>query len=277
ANYLVNSAKATAVPRSGRSAERRSALARGADRGRWTGFRAARSAAGLPAACSGAPARAATGSAAADRGRALGLSRASRHLAGWCGSTVARSTIGYCPKFRAHQERFGRGLRFPMGSRTRARRDGAGAQREGDQVRASGRAVERLKRRLRAHPQLEAPPQTSEVSSVYFDTRRQRLRRKGFSLRVRNRDGQRIQTVKYAGTGSAGLSARAEWEQTIHGTSPDWKAVKGTALAPLAKKKLRAGTKALFATNVQRTSYRLRDHGGSLTLVVDEGSIDAGD
>jgi len=137
-------------------------------------------------------------------------------------------------------------------------------------------AVERLKRHLRSHAKLKEPAQENDLTSIYYDTKRQRLRRKGISLRVRDVGGQHVQTIKYSGNGSAGLFDRAEWEQTIEGKSPDWKAAKKTALAPLVKKKFRAKAKPVFATHVRRTSYCLRDRSGDLKLVLDQGSIDAG-
>ena len=137
-------------------------------------------------------------------------------------------------------------------------------------------AVDRLKRYLRRHANLQEPAQENDVTSIYFDTKRQRLHRKGFSLRVRDLGGRHVQTIKYSGNGSAGLFDRAEWEQRIEGQSPDWKAAKKTPLAALVKKKLRAKTKPVFATRVRRTSYRLRGRSGDLKLVLDHGSIDAG-
>jgi inorganic triphosphatase YgiF len=153
----------------------------------------------------------------------------------------------------------------------------AEAQRETEiKLEVSAGAVARLKRHLGRHPCLKEPPRENDLFSTYFDTKRHRLHRKGFSLRVRDSGGRRVQTIKSSGNGSAGLFDRAEWEQTIEGQSPDWKAAKGTALAPLVNKKLRAGAKPLFQTRVRRTSYRLHDRGGDLTLAFDEGSINAG-
>jgi len=137
-------------------------------------------------------------------------------------------------------------------------------------------AVDRLKRHLRGHANLKELAQENDLTSIYFDTKRQRLHRKGFSLRVRDLGGRHVQTIKYSGNGSAGLFDRAEWEQTVEGQKPDWKAAKKTPLAALVNKQLRAKTKPLFATRVRRTSYRLRNGRGDLKLVLDHGSIDAG-
>src|SRR5580704_12035149 len=56
--------------------------------------------------------------------------------------------------------------------------------------------IKRLKRHLRRHPAVKDPPQTHDLTSVYFDTKRLRLRREGFSLRVRDTGARRVQTVK---------------------------------------------------------------------------------
>jgi inorganic triphosphatase YgiF len=136
-------------------------------------------------------------------------------------------------------------------------------------------AVKRLTRYLRAHANLREAPQVNDLRSVYFDTKRQRLRRKGFSLRVREIGGQRVQTIKHSGNGAAGLFERAEWEETIEGRDPDWKVAKRSGLAPLVNKKLRARAKPVFETRVRRTSYRVRGRGGDIKLVLDEGSIKA--
>ena len=49
-------------------------------------------------------------------------------------------------------------------------------------------AVDRLKRHLRRHAHLKEPARENDLTSIYFDTKRQRLHRKGFSLRVREED-----------------------------------------------------------------------------------------
>jgi triphosphatase len=136
--------------------------------------------------------------------------------------------------------------------------------------------IKRLKRHLRRHPAVKAPPRTDDLTSVYFDTKGLRLRREGFSLRVRDTGARRVQTVKRSGNGSAGLFDRGEWEHAVDGRSPDWRAAKRTPLKRLLTKKLRAAARPLFESRIRRTSYRVRGRGGDLTLALDEGSIDAG-
>src|SRR4051794_33018398 len=72
-----------------------------------------------------------------------------------------------------------------------------------------------------------APPgdeANAELISVYFDTSDQALQKAGASLRVREREGQRVQTLK-RGYGMA----REEHEAPIEGLAPD------PALGPLSK------------------------------------------
>jgi len=58
------------------------------------------------------------------------------------------------------------------------------------------------------------------LSTVYFDTDRLDLRAAGLSLRVRQADGRRIQTIKAQRSATAGLFDRAEWELVERGCPP---------------------------------------------------------
>ena len=53
---------------------------------------------------------------------------------------------------------------------------------------------------------------TERLRSHYFDTPEYTLRAAGLSLRLRERDGEWIQTVKADGPASTGLFDRADWE-----------------------------------------------------------------
>ena len=92
-----------------------------------------------------------------------------------------------------------------------------------------------------------------EIESLYFDTPQEKLRRRGVSLRIRKDGKRRLQTIKSL-KGSA-LFERGESETEINGKGPDWNAVRGTALEPLASKKLRRSLRPLFKTKVRRTIY----------------------
>lgn len=131
--------------------------------------------------------------------------------------------------------------------------------------------------RLRRLPLLKtAKPQTTKtLRSVYFDTDRQKLRKHGLSLRVRHRDGHHVQTIKKRGGRSVGLFKRSEWEREIDGRQPNLDAAHGTALEPLAGKKLRRGLKPVFETRVRRIVYPIHRNGSEIELAIDKGKVEA--
>jgi triphosphatase len=118
------------------------------------------------------------------------------------------------------------------------------------------------------------PKKSGTQVSVYFDTDKQKLRKRGLMLRVR-REGRRFrQTIK--ATAHYGDFERDEWEADIAGNEPDLNEVNGTALEPLLTKKLRRGLKPVFETRVRRTLYPLVDNAHAIALTVDQGTIDTG-
>jgi len=113
--------------------------------------------------------------------------------------------------------------------------------------------------------------------SVYFDTPKQMLRKRGLSLRVRRIDRRFVQTVKQNGTQSDGLFARGEWESPIAGNEPDLDAARGTALEPLIGRKLRRQLRPLFETRVHRQVYPITRGDSEIEITVDRGNIKAAD
>ncbi len=118
-----------------------------------------------------------------------------------------------------------------------------------------------------------APKAATQVS-VYFDTNKQKLRKKGLMLRVRREGRQCTQTIK--ATTNGGNFERDEWEAEIAGTELDLDRAKGTVLEPLLTKKLRRGLKPVFETRVRRTVYPLVDDGHAIALTIDQGTIETG-
>jgi inorganic triphosphatase YgiF len=118
-------------------------------------------------------------------------------------------------------------------------------------------------------------PKTRNIVSVYFDTGNFKLRKSGFTLRVRRQGRRHLQTVKQEGE-YAPLFVRHEWEQAIRGKQPDLDAVRETALKPLLSKKLVRKLKPVFETAVRRTVYPLRNGTSEIELTVDEGKVEAG-
>jgi inorganic triphosphatase YgiF len=117
---------------------------------------------------------------------------------------------------------------------------------------------------------------SAELVSVYFDTRRLKLRKKGVSLRVRHVGGQHLQTIKRNEPGNGATLSRNEWESEIDGTNLDLEAARGTALEPLLTGKVRQALKPIFETRVRRTVYPISYDDSDIELSLDEGRIEAG-
>ena len=130
--------------------------------------------------------------------------------------------------------------------------------------------------RLRAVPLLRRVSRSKhseQLVSVYFDTKRLKLKRSGLTLRVRHADGRYIQTVK---SENGSLFERGEWEAEIADGRPDLKQAGTSALKPLGLKKLRRQLRPVFETRVQRTTYPLTRKDCDIALAIDRGEIDAG-
>lgn len=141
---------------------------------------------------------------------------------------------------------------------------------------ASGSALSRL----RAHRLLRgaAPPVTTGLYSIYFDTPAFDLRRRGIALRLR-RDGRGwVQTVKGGGTVQAGLHQRLELETPVAGPEPDYTGITDPALAGIfASPRLRERLRPVFVTKVNRSVRLLElEPGTTVEASVDRGEIRAG-
>ena len=134
-------------------------------------------------------------------------------------------------------------------------------------------ATGELPRRLAL--QGRARPRTKNIVSVYFDTPDFKLRKSGFTLRVRRDGRRRLQTVKQESNGGV-LLTRNEWEQTIRSNEPDLDAARDTGLKPVLSKKIARKLKPLFETSVRRTIFPLHDGQTEIELTLDEGHVAAG-
>lgn len=117
--------------------------------------------------------------------------------------------------------------------------------------------------------------ETHRLVSTYFDTPDLALRAAGYSLRVRRRGKERIQTVKANGGAAAGLFRRAEWERTTpgdepvldRGTGPLTQALPAEALAAIAPQ---------FVSDIMRTTRMIDADGSRIEAAMDRGVIRAG-
>lgn len=107
---------------------------------------------------------------------------------------------------------------------------------------------------------------TRELISVYFDTSDHALQKAGVSLRVRESQGLRVQTLKRG----SGLR-REEHESPIVGLTPD------VELQPL-KRLLPAGEslKPAFNVRVSRRQRTLRYQGAEIEIALDQGEVTGG-
>ncbi len=135
------------------------------------------------------------------------------------------------------------------------------------------------KRSLKASSRLTVPGgkvgkrAQSDLLSTYFDTPKQKLKRHGLLLRVRQAGGKHVQTIKET---SAVRLGRGEWETEISGRTPDLGQADGTPLQRFAAKKLRRKLKPVFTTKVHRITLPIRTGRGELELAIDRGRIVAG-
>lgn len=114
------------------------------------------------------------------------------------------------------------------------------------------------------------------LSTVYFDTKSYDLRKAGLSLRVREVDGRRIQTIKAQRNAAAGLFDRNEWEQEINGDGPDLSSASGTALELLLEDDgVRDGIRPVFTVKVNRITYPLTGDAWTAELTLDQGQVEA--
>lgn len=122
--------------------------------------------------------------------------------------------------------------------------------------------------------QAAAAARTEQLTSVYYDTRRFKLRKAGVSLRVRSDGKGYVQTVKSEPGEARDVTSRGEWEAEIPGTQPDFDAARGSALEPLLSKKLRRALKPVFETRIERRVFPLQSGDASVELALDRGQIE---
>src|ERR1700759_5282574 len=94
----------------------------------------------------------------------------------------------------------------------------------------------------------EGRSERARLVSTYFDTAKHKLRRHGLSLRIREAQGKKLQTVKSVARGPIG---RGEWETEIDTLSPDLEQVSDSPLQRFSAKKFGRKLKPVFRTLVR--------------------------
>ena len=111
-----------------------------------------------------------------------------------------------------------------------------------------------------------------QLVSIYFDTKKHKLKRRGVTLRVRRVGANYTQTVKAAATDSFG---RGEWECKLEKPAPDLDKANDTPLAKLNGKKLRRNLRPIFSTSVRRITRPVQIGPSKIELAIDSGKIRA--
>jgi triphosphatase len=114
---------------------------------------------------------------------------------------------------------------------------------------------------------------SKHLSSIYFDTADNRLKARGFSLRIRTSGESRVQTVKASGPASS-LFARAEWEMPVSGDTPviDFTTPLRTELDITAD-----DLSPQFSVEVLRRTWNVEENGTRIEVALDEGFVCAGE
>ncbi|MBI5860698.1 MAG: CHAD domain-containing protein [Rhodocyclales bacterium] len=118
--------------------------------------------------------------------------------------------------------------------------------------------------------------QSALLDNIYYDTPDLALRRRGIALRLRRQGPLWLQTIKLAGTATAGLSSRPEWEIPYAGHF-DFSAIEVKAVRDwLQRPRLLARLTPIFETRFRRTTWHFALPDGDVIFTLDRGWIIAG-
>lgn len=120
-------------------------------------------------------------------------------------------------------------------------------------------------------------PKTSLLMSIYWDTPDLTLAAQGITVRVRAEGRKRIQTVKTAGTRSAALHSRREWEWPILSDHPNLHLLESTRLPPFLNADTFSRLTPIYTTEFRRTFIRLGNPEWEIEVALDQGKVGAGD
>jgi adenylate cyclase len=138
---------------------------------------------------------------------------------------------------------------------------------------------ESARRAFLRHPLLAGAEKlgTRKLVNVYFDTPDLALHRHAIELRTRKEGRRWLQTVKWAGTGSGGVSVRPEWERPYDGRF-DFSEVGDAQVRRLLEwHRIESHRARVFETHFSRTTWRLAPAPEtSVLLMLDRGLIKAG-
>jgi inorganic triphosphatase YgiF len=111
--------------------------------------------------------------------------------------------------------------------------------------------------------------------TVYYDTPETKLKKHGFTLRVRSVDGRFVQTIKPI-TDNVGLVAREEIECEVRSLKPNLALLSDHPIRDLLAHGEAKRLKPLIRYDVNRTSWRTERRNGGIQIDLDHGSVTAG-
>lgn len=117
---------------------------------------------------------------------------------------------------------------------------------------------------------------TNELVSTYYDTRMRELEHSGVALRLRSEGGRWIQTVKTAGSASAAVHERGEFEWPVAGPALE---LSHLASSPLARQFKDIDARALLpvlTTRFTRTAFLVASGELRAEVAIDRGTIEVG-
>jgi triphosphatase len=119
-------------------------------------------------------------------------------------------------------------------------------------------------------------PKARRLVTTYYETPEKDLARRGVTLRIRQADDERIQTLKSVG-GSGVVNSRGEWEWPVKGATPDLELVKKAPISDLLADVSEDRLEPVVVTDVVRTTQALEVDGDIVEAALDQGSIVAGE
>lgn len=121
---------------------------------------------------------------------------------------------------------------------------------------------------------LAGDPETVQQKSIYFDTPDRDLVKGGLSLRVRQSDGRRVQTIKADGASATGLFARSEWERPVEDDTP---ILDDTTPIPDLPSNAADAIAPVFEVKIERRIWMISERDTTIELVLDRGEVVAGE
>jgi triphosphatase len=115
---------------------------------------------------------------------------------------------------------------------------------------------------------------SERLSSVYYDTPKHALHKKGLTLRVRAIGDHYVQTIKAEGQAGGGIFNRPEWESEVEAAEPDLQAASGTPVGRILSRK--GGSRTLqpvFETLVERATWRVATETSEIEIALDVGQV----